>query len=78
MVFPGVTCEQTVKHILMYFPEALGHDYHGDDAFLKVLRFSLGLRKGIPVSLFDQYILSLHLLIQGSRAYFHCQCLVLE
>ena len=37
MVFPGVMCEQTVKHALMYFPKALGHDYHGNNAFLKVL-----------------------------------------
>lgn len=45
-------CEQTVKHALMY-AKPLGHDHHGNDAFLKVLRFSLGLRKGIHMSLFD-------------------------
>ena len=74
MVFPGVMCEQTVKHILLHLLK-IGYDYHGNDALLKVLRFSLGLRKCIPMSLCDQYMPSVHLLSQVNRAHFHCQCL---
>ena len=53
MVFPGVMREQTLRHTLLRPPKALRHDYHGNDAFLKVLKISFGLRKGIPMSLFE-------------------------